>query len=431
MKTNDETIGRGGNRTWLSMAAVAVACLALGCAAGSGSQGPGTGQPDEGPGRGNPRGPAGVRLGPEAVLEVKLLSTHPTESLPVVRRNSDYVLSLTFEVPGDRSEFYSVRFLPADREWNVSTAPEEGILPAPDEITDYVHSSDLDFPYIQYKYEFPNSRVEFYRSGNFILEVLDIDRRVLFDRRFFVTDNEVEFNIATKSTSLITDRPDELIPEAGVAIPTEPWFGTEDVSVCFMKNGWMDEILCSEIVRVEGSRYIFEAPRKFRRTIPVQFVNLAATGGVRRRDDITIPVSVSLFVDDLRFWGDDHQWSSPVPRPAAGYEDAGIRYVDTIFALRGLDQTERPILVGTFNDWDPDAGHRLKWNPSEGLHMLKVPLKEDEMFYSYVWDDIDNARAQSKFEGPDQVVFNVFVYAKDSRYPTERLLGIGNQVLPE
>lgn len=413
-------------RRWAVVASSAAVCA---CATGGGS----ANQGGEEAARRDPDSAAPPRTlegSAPGVLAVQLLSNQPTQTVPVIRRESRDRLLLVFDMAGSRGEFYTIQFFPANLEWAISTAPEEGILPPPDDITDYEQSGDLDFPYVQYRYEFPNSRVDFYRSGNFVLRVANDAGQPLIERRFYVSDDEVEFDILAKSTSLITDRPDELVPEARVPIPTDPWFSPDDCSVTFLKNGWTDETQHVGIARAEGNRYVYEARSDFRNTIPVYFTDLRGVSGIRRRDEITVPITVSLLPDDMRFWGDDYRYSSPLPRPV-GVPDTQTRYVRTIFTVQGGPRGQSPYLVGTFNDWLRDPSYRLEWNADGGTYELEVPLREGEFFYTYSWEDPNAVRPQSKFEGPRGVVFTAIVYAKDTRYPTERILALKSQRLPE
>lgn len=364
------------------------------------------------------------------VLSVFLASNRPSQAIPVIRRETEDRLRLSFDVAGDGRNFYTAHFHPADAEWRVSTSAEEGILPPPDDITDYQSSTDLDFPYVQYRYEFPNSRVDFYRSGNFILQVLNERRELILERRFYVSDDLLEIDVAAKSSSLITDRPDELIPEVRVPLPNDPWFSPNDCSVSFLKNGWTDQSFRVGISRVEGDDYVFEAPHVFRLTVPVFSTDLNGTTGIHRRDEITVPVTVSLLPDDMRFWGDDYRFSTPLPRRAVP-PDPSVRYVQTEFFVRNGPRGEAPYLVGSFNDWEAGPDYQLQWNQAEGTWEIALPLREEQFFYTYSWPDPDAVRPQSKFEGPQEVVFTAIVYAKDTRYPTNRILAIKSQQLPE
>ncbi|MEZ4647191.1 MAG: DUF5103 domain-containing protein [Candidatus Eisenbacteria bacterium] len=409
-----------------SVTLIAAAIGFGGCASGGGQAGP---PRKDGPPAGGPAGHHD-RRSDSRVLAVHMASNQPSQVIPVIRRDSRDVLRLSFDVAGDRREFYTAHFHPATRDWELSTVSEEGILPPPDDITEYEASTDLDFPYVQYTYEFPNSRVDFYRSGNFVLQVLDDRGGVVLEKQFYVSDDVVDLRIDAKSTSLITDRPDELIPEARVRIPTDPWFSPAACSVRFFKNGWTDEYFHVDMSRPEGDDYVFDAPSVFRLTIPVYSTDLTGNAGIRRRDAITIPETVSLLPDDMRFWGDDYRFSSPLPRRATPH-DALTRYVMAEFAVQNGPRNDPPYLVGTFSDWEVAPTNRLSWNPEAGAYEIRLPLREEQFFYTYVWSDPNNVRPQSKFEGPGEVVFTGVVYANDRRYPTERILAVFSQTLPD
>lgn len=405
-----------------SLAAMGVAFWVAACASGGGSSRTAT--------NASPPPPPAMERSDARVLAIHLSSDQPSQVIPVIRRETTDRLLLSFDIAGDGRQFYTARFRPADHDWRVSHANEQGVLPPPDEITDYQTSADLDFPYVQYTYEFPNSRVEFYRSGNFVLEVVDDRGRILFARHFFVSDDLLEVTIGARSSSLITDRPDELIPEARVPLPNDPWFSPNDCSVSFFKNGWTDETFRSGIARIEGDDYIFEASDPFRLTVPVFSTDLTGNTGIHRRDPITVPETVTLLPDDMRFWGDDYRFSSPLPR-RAGSPVPETRYVLTHFIVQDGPRDDAPFLVGTFNDWEASPAYQLAWRPEDATYEIVLPLREEPIFYTYAWREPDAVRPQSKFAGPESVVFTAVVYAKDARYPTDRVLAVRSQTLPE
>ena len=217
---------------------------------------------------------------------------------------------------------------------------------------------------------------------------------------------------------------------ARIRVPTDPWFSPADCSVRFFKNGWTDEYFHVDISRPDGDDHVYEAPSVFRLTIPVYSAALAGNSGIRRRDAITIPETVSLLPDDMRFWGDDYRFASPLPRRATPH-DAFTRYVMADFAVQNGPRNDPPYLVGTFSDWEPYPENRLTWNDETRAYEIHVPLREEQFFYTYVWTDPNTVRPQSKFEGPGEVVFTGVVYANDRRYPTERILAVKSQTLPD
>ena len=409
---------------WLATAVVSLGVWS--CASGGGGASGGAA-----PGRTEDRPAPVTYVESEArVLAVHLASNRPTQAIPVIRRDTDDRLQLSFDVAGDRREFYTAHFHPATQNWQVTDTVEEGILPPPDDITDYQTSTDLDFPYVQYRYEFPNPRIDFYRSGHFVLQVLNDTDQILLERRFYVSDDILDVEVVARSSSLITDRPDELIPEARVVLPNDPWFSPSDCSVRFIKNGWTDQFFQVGISRVEGDAYVFEAPRAFRLTVPVFNADLRGITGIHHRDEITVPVTISLLPDDMRFWGDDYRLASPLPRQIA-LPNPSIRYVRTRFFVRNGPRGDAPYLVGSFNDWEISKGYQLEWNQPDNSYEIELPLREEKFFYTYAWRNPDAVRPQSKFEGPEEVVFTAILYAKDQRYPTDRILAVKSQTLPD
>lgn len=363
------------------------------------------------------------------LLSTHLHTTHPNLSLPVIRRGTSDLLTLEFETAGPVARSLSVAFHRATRNWERTDQPEPLPLPFPDEIVDYENSEDKDFPYVSYTYEFPNPRVNFERSGNYILEVSDSDtKEKLFERRFYVTGSDLDFVLQASSWSLITEDPDELRPEVRVDLPVDPWYSPGDCTVCFIKNGWVDEVLCAAHPQIEGPIYIYRPDTRFRPTIPVLQADLNAEGRpVLRRDDFTVPETVILFPDDPRLAAQNYSFSSPIPRNLGMSTDLSIPIVNVEFSLTDAPPKSGeggPYLVGSFSDWVIEPRYQMQWDDANGVYYLNLLLKKEQIYYAYLWEDASRIPSGGKFEGPGEVSFTAFIYVRDSRYPTERLLGV-------
>lgn len=375
--------------------------------------------------------PASGRLDASDLLSVRLITSHPTQSLPIIRLGTSDELTLQFEMETDVGRPWSIRFLPATIDWEPSYEPEPETLPAPDELFDYDTSNTNDFPYVHYEYTFPNQRVSFSRSGNYLMEVFDgRSGQTLFDRGFYITDDDIRVALDSNSWALITDQPDELLPEARIDVPNDPWVPAGEVEVRFLKNGWTNPVLASGQPKIEGATYIYTPAEPFPFTRTVFGVDLSDPTQIHQRDDITIPATLDLFPDDYRFFREQYQLSSPVPRLSFSPYDPNQEYVQARFYLAKAPSGDAPHLTGSFNNWLIEPKYRMKWDAREGGYMLDLLLKNEEHFYAYYWDG-EGLGPVSKFEGPNEVHFTALVYAKDTRYPTHRLWAVTSESISD
>lgn len=337
------------------------------------------------------------------------------------------VLNLTFDVLTAGS--YSIRFTPATRDWAPSNEPEPHPMPRADRILEYEDFFGLDFQYVRYSYDFPNPRVSFPRSGNYLMEVYDSDSGgTLFSRRFAVSDDALEIGVQP-SARYYVEFPDEIRPEARIDLPRDPNFAPEDCSVCFVKNGWVDDIYCTKEFRLEGPTYVFTAHDAFGPTVQVRYLDLRSDQYVSRRFEHTVPNSLILFPDDLRETP-DYRYATPIPRSPAPAPELGP-YVLAQFSLFNVPSTAGPpYVVGSFNDWQKLPDHRMNFDQASDTYTLELLVEETEIYYSYLWDDQEAVIDRTHFEGPPAVSFTVLLYAKDWRYPTDRLLSVRGRQLP-
>ena len=352
----------------------------------------------------------------------------PGHTVPVIRMESGDVLDLSFDVA--RSGNYSIRFTPATRDWAPSRDPEPHPMPRPDRILEYENFFGLDDQYVRYSYEFPNSRVSFPRSGNYLLEVYESDSGAsLFSRNFAVSDDLFEITIQPSARSYV-EFPDEIRPEARVDLPRDPNFAPEDCTVCFVKNGWIDDRYCTEVFRLEGPTYVYTAHDMFRPTVPVRYLDLRSDQYVSRRFEHTVPNELILFPDDLRE-RPVYTYSTPIPRsPAVNPPELGP-YVRAQFSLFNVPASAGPpYVVGSFNDWAKRPEHRMTYDQASDTYTLDLLVEETEIYYAYLWDDQGSVIDRTQFEGPPAVAYTVLLYAKDWRYPTDRLLAVRGEQLP-
>ena len=120
-------------------------------------------------------------------------------------------------------------------------------------------------------------------------------------------------------------------------------------------------------------------------------------------------------------------WSAVVGR------DLSLPYLHVQFSLINAPGPGggRPYLVGSFTDWLIDPRYQMQWDESSRVYFLDLLIKEEEIFYAYYWDDPGLLPSESKFQGPSEVSFTAFVYARDARYPTARLLAIKSDRVTE
>jgi hypothetical protein len=196
-----------------------------------------------------------------------------------------------------------------------------------------------------------------------------------------------------------------------------------------VKNGWIDDIYCTQEFRLEGPTYVYTAHDMFRPTVPVRYLDLRADQYVSRRFEHTVPNSLILFPDDFRETP-VYTYATPIPRSPVGDPELGP-YVLAQFSLFNVPANAgSPYIVGSFNDWSKRPEHRMNHDQASDTYTLDLLVEETEIYYAYLWDDQRAVIDRTQFEGPSSVAYTVLLYARDWRYPTDRLLSVRARQLP-
>ena len=99
-------------------------------------------------------------------------------SYPFIKLNSSEKLVLNFDLLGDQPETYYYTFIHCDKDWKKSDIIPNDYMSgyAENPIEDYENSFNTTVSYFHYKLTFPNERVNFKISGNYVLFVYPADK---------------------------------------------------------------------------------------------------------------------------------------------------------------------------------------------------------------------------------------------------------------
>ena len=116
-----------------------------------------------------------------------------------------------------------------------------------------------------------------------------------------------------------------------------------------------------------------------------------------------------------------------------GQADTEAEYVAVRFAYVTPD--ERPlagevIVTGSFSDWQFDPANRLEWVAAEGRYEGELLLKQGQYEYRYAARDRRLERALLGTMPRAENHYAAFVYYRDLRYSTDRLLAVQSVIAP-
>ncbi|MCS7083103.1 MAG: DUF5103 domain-containing protein [Bacteroidetes bacterium] len=376
---------------------------------------------------------------------VQLFPTGAEEALPVLVLDQKQTLTLAFDWLGaEPPPALEVVFYHLDRTGRPDLLPTQYMARFDrDVVRDYRASIRTRIPYYHVRYTFPNEQIAFRLSGQYLVRVLHPKTdAVLLERRFYVSEQNLEARLHLDWLASVRGRLP--LPVLRVRPPEFVLNPVGDLHACFAVNGrleapdcpppvllespwveyrsgafrtpaWIQEPFVLDLTRLEGAR--------FPRIRSVEF----GGSGVRVQldtDRLTSPTGgeAELLVG-----------SNPIIRRYAPRADVDLtaEYVDVDFELELPERRrlEGPVfLVGSFNDFRPGAQFQMRYDPASGRYRATIRLKQGVYAYQYVTLDGRTGRLRPVFERlfPNVALFTAFVYYRDPRIPTDRLLWVGS-----
>jgi len=376
------------------------------------------------------------QLPPENIKSIQLQNQQGS-AIPYIRLNSKEQLILRFDEITTDPKTFGIRFSRYDREWNedgqVPTQISDGQL---EDLIELGIRSDNEFPeYFQSEYEFPNSRIKFRLSGNWLVEVFDYyNGEVVFSLPFLITEQMGslensyetlnEFNQVSRyqhqhfvwysfSESL-------QLPEYNVSV-----FAIQDGRFTSQKGLAITDFTSRSEGRI---RFHHDRNDLFAANYDHQKLDLTK---LRENDQIRFveergekPALVSLYDDNPAFEQTDSYLL--YNRPSNNRFD---RYIETEFSFipNWETQTSEKIFVtGLFAQNALYPNMELKWNPVEKRFTTRALLKQG--MYSYSYEVVRNGRivkhlAQNSL-GRTIRTYSILVYYKDPARFIDRLVYI-------
>lgn len=379
----------------------------------------------------------------ESIRTIQLYRGDDERSLPVVSLGGDDALTLEFDLMAREGRPLSVYFQHADRTWRRDLSPSRALESFQDDrLVDYESSRGTELPYVHYHYRFPNDDIRFRVSGNYVLRVTERGRRdsVLFEQPFFVAEEKGGLGLQGESIVVPGQRQPSVRPIARFRPPTEIQGDPFGHTACFVRNGRLADTRCEErplLVRqpeleFELSREHAYAPSAAEYELDLS--TLRTTSQITRVDRSQSPFRVTLDADYARFEGRDSAPaanSQTIVRAAlAGVANPAVQaeYVETTFAFvpSGAQPYSRPFSVaGSFSSMDPARGVTMEWRPARERYEGSVLLKQGRHQYFYSTTDPAFSKQVREHQARARSLFTAFVYYRDDRWNTDRLLRVG------
>lgn len=376
---------------------------------------------------------------PQTIRSVQLYRQGSVHNPPIIKLGSSQKLVLAFDELTDLSGQFRVTFTHHDNKWNQSNLPTDWYLGGMNEIiVGGGEKNKLSQPdYFHYSAEFPNNRLSFKISGNYMLHVSDFSSGVrLFSLPFFVTEDEGEISsrVETKYNAGARfgaiDR-----PFSEFTYPDFIEFPQFDLSFYFVQNRFWGDAKKSQnydFSAEDHAEFHLSEEHAFPANFDFLGLNLNSLSQTNRQiidwQPGQNPPLAILREDVLNFSADPtFGWGSTYGDPTTSDE---ARYANVRFRFQDGGQfsgNQGVYLVGDFNQWLLSENNKLEYNNDSGYWETTALIKEGSYTYKYAIKDgatgIDDLILSDTITRQNQEYVS-FVYFQDPDYRYHRLLQV-------
>ena len=383
----------------------------------------------------------------DRVKTVQLYKQGWNLSYPIIKLNSGEKLELHFDLMGNDMDDFYYSFIHCDKDWNRSdifhTDYLEGFPENP--VEDYRPSFNTTVHYTHYSLSFPNDRINFKLSGNYIILIHPSNNpeNPVLSYRFVVTEDLAGIEISAHRPRMAADLNKNQQIDFNINISpvriNDPY---RDVYAFILQNGRWDNArmnLKPEFVSNDQLKYssltdrnVFPGGNEFR-YFDIKSIRYQSQY-VRKIDFLMSNYHVYLAPSDDRefkqyFYWEDFNGKYYIAIQEEKNPETDADYVSVYFTLPSLYPIEggRMYVSGAFNNWEFNSNNLMSYNTAEKAYECIILLKQGWYNYEYVFRrDGTTDSVASKFEGShyeSENDYTVLIYYRNPRERYDRIIG--------
>jgi len=383
----------------------------------------------------------------DKVKTVQLYKEGWNLSYPIMKLNSLEKLVLHFDLLADNPETYSYTFIHCDKDWKKSDIFPIDYLDGYQEnqIENYQSSFNTTVSYTHYTLSFPNERVKFTLSGNYILLIYPVEKpgEPIITQRFIITEEAIKINITAHRPLMTKDNNtnqqiDFTIDYSGLNI-NDPY---RNVYAFILQNGRWDNAkqnLKPEFFGINELKYnslsdknIFKGGNEYR-YFDIKSIRYQSEY-VKRIDYAAPNYNVYLAPSENRefkpyFYWQDFNGKYYIAFQEGQKPDIDADYVNVFFTLPSKQALEggKMYISGNLNNWALNKNNLMIYNSEKGEYECTMLLKQGWYNYEYIFqkngstDSIASAFEGSHYETEND--YTVLVYYRNPRDRYDRVIG--------
>jgi hypothetical protein len=368
-------------------------------------------------------------------------------SYPIIRLRSNDKIIFGFDLLGENAENYYYTFIHCDKDWKKSDIfPNDYLDGYPENmIEDFKRSFNTTTSYYHYSLSFPNDRVKFNNSGNYILYIYPVDKpnEPVLTKRFIITEEAVTININVHRPLMTKENDshqqvDFTVNYAGMTF-TDPY---RNVFATVLQNGrWSNAKtnLKPDFFGTNELKYnslsdknIFRGGNEYRY---FDIKSIRYQSEYVMKIDYAVPnYNVFLFPSENRefkayFYWQDFNGKFYVAFQEGRNPDTDADYVNVFFTLPSKQaiQNGKMYVSGALNNWEFNKNNEMSYNSEKGQYECSMQVKQGWYNYEYVlFSKEDMSGVPTRFEGSHFETENdyiVLIYFRNSRDRYDRVVG--------
>jgi hypothetical protein len=383
----------------------------------------------------------------ERIKTVQLYKEGWNLSYPVLKINTDEKLVLHFDLLGNNIETYYYTFIHCTKDWEKSDIfPDDYMEGVPEnQLEEFKSSFNTTVNYIHYKLTFPNNRIRFKISGNYILYVYPVNEstKPVLTQRFVITENAVKINpdahrpLMTANNNS-SQQIDFTVAFSGMII-NDPY---RNIYAFILQNGRWDnsrrnlkpDFLGNNELKYNSlsDKNIFSGGNEYR-YFDIKSIR-HQTEYVKRIDYLIPNYHVYLFPSENRefkpyfYWQDfNGKYYIAIQEGKVPETDADYVYVYFTLPSKYIADGGKMYVSGALANWTLNKDNLMVYNYEKAEYECTMLLKQGWYNYEYLFQkdgSLDNI--PTKYEGSHYETENdylILIYYRNPRQRYDRVIG--------
>ena len=315
----------------------------------------------------------------------------------------DKGFSLSFDdLQADEKDYY-YKILRFDEQWRPSQLQPSEYIEGFDSdiITNMKQSTGTLQSYMHYQVSFPNENTRIILSGNYIIQVLDDEDRVVFSKFFILYKKQIEAGIQVRWPENVSiqeekQQVDFYLYPGSTTIQNE----TENLSIVLLQNdNWNTKKVYHAPTYYQGNKWVYHFP-SYSLFDGINEYRKFETKDIRGVNYNIVKIERQDLLYDFYIYPDEARDKYTYYKDADGHffilsnqslEDVNTEadYVYVHFSLNKIPKPgEKIYVLGKFNSYLASKDFELKYNPETAFYEVNVLLKQG--YYEYLYSVKNN-----------------------------------------